>query len=385
MKRSNFLKIDRKNFDYRRLVGEQASDITLRLKKLNRRVYNLGVGDPQYRIPKKILKNFLFKIDKENITYTDPTGLLELKKLICKNYSKLKLNEKNIAITQGGKIGIFYAFLLLGGVNKEILIPSLSFPSYFSLAMYNGSKIKKYTLSENNNFKPLAEDIIKKITNRTKLIIINSPNNPTSSIMEDGEMIKLVEYIKKKNIYLLSDEIYSDLIFKKKKYNSFAQFKEIKNKLIVINGWSKNFGLTGWRIGWSYWPSKLIKHVNMLCVNISTSTNYVSQKLIIEIINKNKLIEDHKKKLLIQRDYLIKKYKKKINFNLPEGSIYFFLKIPKKFNSDIVFSNFLLNKYGIATIPGSSFGSAGKKYIRVNYSKKRKDVEKFLKIYSSLL
>ncbi len=385
MKHLNFLKLDRKNFDYRKLVGEQASDITLRLKKLKKKVYNLGVGDPQYRIPKKILKNFLLKIDKENITYTDPTGLMELKKLICKKYPKLKLNQKNIAITQGGKIGIFYAFLLIGGINKEILIPSLSFPSYFSLAMYNGSKIKKYTLNENNNFKPLAKDIIKKISKKTRLIIVNSPNNPTSSIMEDSEMRKLVEYIKDKDIYLLSDEIYSDLVFKKKKYNSFAQFAQLKDKLIVINGWSKNFGLTGWRIGWSHWPSKLMKHVNMLCVNISTSTNHVSQKLVIEIINQNNLIEEHKKKLLVQRDYLIKKYGKKINFNLPEGSIYFFLRIPKKFSNDIVFSNFLLNKYGIATIPGSSFGSAGKKYIRVNYSKKRKDVEKFLKIYSSLL
>ena len=106
---------------------------------------------------------------------------------------------------------------MLGGIKKEILIPSLSFPSYFSLARYNGSKIKKYVLSEKNNFKPLAKNIIKKITNHTKLIIINSPNNPTSSVMDEHEMIKLVKYIRNKNIYLLSDEIYSDLIFEKKK------------------------------------------------------------------------------------------------------------------------------------------------------------------------
>tara|TARA_A100001015_G_scaffold321305_1_gene451359 strand:+ start:7529 stop:8686 length:1158 start_codon:yes stop_codon:yes gene_type:complete len=385
MKNSTFLKFGKKKFDYRKLLGEDASDITLRLKKLKKKVYNLGVGDPDFRIPNRYLSTFFSKIKKENITYTDPTGLPELKKLLCKKYPKLNLNEKNIAITQGGKIGIFYAFLLLGGKKKEILMPSLSFPSYFSLAKYNGSTIKKYDLKPSKNFKPLAEDIIKKISSKTKLIIINSPHNPTSSVMDDNEMVKLVKYLRNKEIYLLSDEIYSDLTFEKKKYYSFGQFKEIRKKLIIINGWSKNYGLTGWRIGWSYWPKIFVKHINMFCINISTSTNYLSQKLVINILKNDHLINEHREKLTIQRNYLLEKFKEKINFNFPEGGIYFFLKIPNNFKNDIIFSSFLLKKYGIATIPGSSFGSAGKKYVRVNYSKKRKDVEKFLKIYSSLL
>ena len=128
-----------------------------------------------------------------------------------------------------------------------------------------------------------------------------------------------------------------------------------------------------------------MKHINMLCVNIFTSTNYLSQKLVVDLIKNDSLIKAHKSKLLAQRDYFINKYKDKVKFNVPEGGIYFFLKIPNKFKNDISFSNFLLSKYRIAIIPGSSFGSAGKKFIRVNYSKKRKDVEKFLKIYSNLL
>ena len=110
---------------------------------------------------KKSLKFFFSKIINEKITYTDPTGLPELKELICKNYPELKLKKEYIAITQGGKIGIFFAFLIFGGVDNEILIPSLSFPSYFSLAKYSGSKIVKYSLNPNNNFKPLAKNIIK--------------------------------------------------------------------------------------------------------------------------------------------------------------------------------------------------------------------------------
>ena len=198
-------------------------------------------------------------------------------------------------------------------------------------------------------------------------------------------MIKLVNYIKNKNIYLLSDEIYSDLIFKKKKFYSFGQFTEIKDKLIIINGWSKNFGLTGWRIGWSYWPNELMQHIKMFCINISTSPNFLSQRLVENIISKKKYVEDHKKKLISQRNYFLKKYHKVINFNYPEGGIYFFLKIPKNFRNDVQFSNYLIKNHGIATIPGSSFGSAGRRYIRINYSKKRKDVDKFIKVYSSLI
>ena len=121
----------------------------------------------------------------------------------------------------------------------------------------------------------------------------------------------------------------------------------------------------------------------MFCVNVSTSTNYLSQRLVSQVIKKKKLIKNHKNQLTLQRNYFLKKYKNILKYNYPEGGIYLFLKIPKNFKNDIRFSNFLIKKYGIATIPGSSFGSAGRKYIRINYSNKRKDVEKFLKIYSS--
>ena len=362
-------------FNFKRLQGEHSSTISSKIKKST---INLGVGDPQYRIPKEEVINLLKSINNKDISYTNPSGLNSLKESICKNNLNLKLNPNNIIITPGGKTGIFYAFLILGVSGAEAVLPEIGFPTYLSLARYTGMQVKKYSLKEKNFFRPMAQDIIDQVSKKTKLIVINSPHNPTGAVMEDREMEKLVKFIKKKKIYIVSDEIYSDLIFKNKKYTSFAQFKDIHEKIIILNGWSKNFGMTGWRIGWSYWPSKFIKNMELLCLNSNTCPSYVSQKLIEKIISKKKYVQDHKRQLKINRDYIFKKYKG-IGHLLPDGAIYLFIKIPKKFKSDHEFCEFFFSKYKIAVIPGSSFGIKGKKFVRVNFSKKIIYVEKFIK------
>lgn len=365
------------SFDYKKLLGEQTSAIS---KKIKKNTLNLGVGDPQFRIPKKEIINLLKKIDNNSISYTQPSGLDLLKKKICKKYKKSNLSLKNIVITPGGKTGIFFAFLMLGKKNAEVVLPNIGFPTYFSLARYTGMKIKNYKLKEKNFFKPIAKDIIDLVSNKTRFIVINSPHNPTSSVMDDDEMMKLAKFLLKKNIYLVSDEIYSDLIFEKKKYQSFAEFKFLREKLIILDGWSKNFGMTGWRIGWSHWPTKFISNLELLCLNSFTSSNLISQKLAERVTLNKKYLSYHLKNLKKNRDYIFTKYKN-LSKLIPEGGIYLYLKIPKKYRSDHEFCNFFLKKFNIAVVPGSSFGFEGKKYIRVNFSKEISIVEKFIKNY----
>lgn len=362
-------------FNYKKLLGEQSSAIS---NKINKFTNNLGVGDPNFRIPKKEVNNLIKKINNKDISYTNPSGLYSLKKKICFAYKNLKLKPNNIIITPGGKTAIFYAFLIIGEKSGEAILPEISFPTYVSLAKYTGMRVKKYKINEKNFFRPKAEDIIKLVTNKTKLIVVNSPHNPTGAVMEDDEMKKLANFLKKKTIYLISDEIYSDLIFKKKKYYSFSQFKYIREKTIVLNGWSKNFGMTGWRIGWSYWPKRLIKNIELLCLNSNTCPSYVSQKIIEKIILKKRFILEHRKQLLFNLNYLLKKYKDILN-RKPDGAIYLFLKIAKKFKSDRACCKFFLEKLNIAIIPGSSFGVKGKRFVRVNFSKDLIFVEKFMK------
>lgn len=365
------------SFNLKKLLGEQTSTIS---NKIRKSTINLGVGDPQFRIPKSEIIDLIKKIDSRNISYTNPSGIINLKKKIIKKYKSLNLKFKNIIITPGGKTGIFFSFLMLGEKGAEVILPSIGFPTYLSLARYTGMKVKNYQLNEKNSFKPLAKNIISLVSKKTKFILINSPHNPTSTVMDDIEMKKLAIFLKKKNIYLVSDEIYSDLIFKKKKYKSFAQFGFLHQKLIILNGWSKNYGMTGWRMGWSYWPTKFTKSLDLLCLNSFTSPNMVSQKLIEKIILNNDYIKKHIKQLKTNRDYIFKKYKNLTNI-APEGAIYLFLKIPKNFKSDHEFCEFFFKKFNIAIVPGSSFGKKANRYVRVNFSKKISKVEKFIKNY----
>lgn len=365
------------SFNYKKLLGEQTSTISNKLKRTST---NLGVGDPNYRIPKKEIENLIKNIKNKDISYTNPTGIINLKKKIVKKYKNLKLPFKNIIITPGGKTGIFFSFLMLGEKGGEVILPDIGFPTYLSLAKYTGMKIKNYKLNEKNYFKPVAKEIISLISKKTKFIVINSPHNPTSAIMDDLEMLKLAKFLKKKKIFLVSDEIYSDLIFKKKKYKSFGQFGFLHKKLIILNGWSKNYGMTGWRMGWSYWPTKFINSLELLCLNSFTSPNMVSQKLIEKVTLNNSYVKAHVKQLKKNRDYIFKKYKN-LTKTVPEGAIYLFLKIPKNFKSDHSFCEFFFKRYNIAIVPGSSFGKKASRYIRVNFSKNISDVEKFIQNY----
>ena len=365
------------SFNLNKLLGEQTSTISNRIKKST---INLGVGDPEFRIPKNETINLIKKIENKSISYTNPSGIINLKKKIIKKYKKLNLSFKNIIITPGGKTGIFFSFLILGEKGGEVILPDIGFPTYLSLARYTGMKVKNYQLNEENLFKPLAKNIISLVSKKTKFILINSPHNPTSAVMDDIEMKKLAIFLKYRKIFLVSDEIYSDLIFKKKKYKSFAQFKFLHEKLIILNGWSKNYGMTGWRMGWSYWPTKFIKSLELLCLNSFTSPNMVSQKLKERIILNNNYIKTHIKQLKTNRDYIFKKYKN-LSTIVPEGAIYLFLKIPKKFRSDHNFCEYFFKKFNIAIVPGSSFGKKANRYIRVNFSKKISNVEKFIEKY----
>lgn len=363
--------------NYKKLLGEQTSTISNRVKKST---INLGVGDPEYRLPKQEILHLVKKTKSQNISYTNPSGLIGLKKKICKKYKKSNLSFKNIIITPGGKTGIFFSFLILAQTGTEVILPDIGFPTYLSLARFTGMNVKKYNLKKKNLFKPIAKDIINLVSQKTKFIIINSPHNPTGSVMDDDEMLKLAKFLKEKKIYLVSDEIYSDLIFEKKKYQSFAQFKFLHKQLIILNGWSKNFGMTGWRIGWSYWPKKFIKDLELLCLNSFTSPNLMSQKLAEKITQKNKYLYTHFNQLKKNRDYVVEKYKDIIK-PVPQGGIYLFLKVPKKFKSDHSFCKFFFNKFNIAIVPGSSFGLKAKKYVRVNFSKKISNLEKFFQNY----
>ncbi|HAU05288.1 MAG TPA: aspartate aminotransferase, partial [Pseudoalteromonas shioyasakiensis] len=172
-----------------------------------------------------------------------------------------------------------------GDDNSEIIYPDPGFPIYRSMIKFTGAKPVPLELNEKNNFEIDIEHLISLITTKTSLIIINNPNNPTGSFMKKSKIIDLVKKLEKfPNVSILSDEIYSKIIFDEKKMPSLLEYKTIRDRLIVLDGWSKTFCMTGWRLGWSVWPNKLIEHAKKLCVNDHSCPSSVSQYAGIEAL-----------------------------------------------------------------------------------------------------
>ena len=358
------------------LETESAFAILAKANKLSeqgKNIINLGIGQPDFLPPKNVINKAISTLNGENHGYTSSKGLYDLRDIIKTNTNRLyetEIDPEQILISPGGKVIIYISIMLLGGKNSEILIPDPGFPIYRSITKYSGAKPIYFSLNEKNNFSLDAEEVINKLNSKTRLIILNSPSNPCGSIYNSKDLDKIVHALKKfPNVFILSDEIYADLIFKSNVNNSMLVYHEIKNRLIVLNGLSKNFAMTGWRIGWGIFPKELIDAAEKLAINIFSCVNIFTQYAAIEALS-----NVHETVIINRKNYY---EKSKLMSNLlnsisgisclsPEGAFYCFPNIKKTgFSSDFLQNKFL-EDIGIATISGSSFGIYGNGYLRLS-------------------
>ena len=225
------------------------------LKSKGKDIINLGIGQPDFLTPDNIMNAAIKAIKDGHHGYTPSNGILELReavsKYIYKNYST-NVSPDNILITPGGKPVIFFAALLFGDSQSEIIYPDPGFPIYRSMIKFSGAKPVPLNLKEEDNFEINLDDLLSLINNKTKLLIINNPNNPTGSFMNEKKIEELVKILEKfPNLVILSDEIYSKIIFDGNSMPSLLKYESLRNRLIILEGWSKTFCMTGWRLGWS--------------------------------------------------------------------------------------------------------------------------------------
>ena len=338
-------------------------------------IINLGIGQPDFPTPKNITEAAIKAIKDGEHGYTPSNGILKLResvsKYIYRTYGE-NVDPNNILITPGGKPVIFFAALMFGEQDSEIIYPDPGFPIYRSMIRYSGAKPVPLKLREKNNFEIDLEELQKIITSKTRLIIINNPNNPTGAFINKEKINNLITILEKyPNIAILSDEIYSKIIFDNNKMPSLLKYESIRDRLIVLEGWSKTFCMTGWRLGWSIWPKKIIEFANLLCVNNHSCPSSISQYAGIEAL---KGPQDEVKKIIKE----FETRKNFIYFNLntldkiscfePGGAFYAFPNISKSGMSGEKFSDIALNKYGVAVVPGSSFGDSAENFIRISYA-----------------
>ena len=365
---------------------ESAFSILAKANKLQsegKDIINLGIGQPDFPTPNNILEAAKKAIVDGHHGYTPSNGILPLREAVSEyidNNYFTSINPDNILITPGGKPVIFFASLIFGEEGKEIIYPDPGFPIYRSMIKYSGAKPVPLFLKEEDNFEINLDQLENLITKKTSLIIINNPNNPTGSFMKEKKIVKLVSLLEKfPNVAILSDEIYSKIIFDNQSMPTLLKYESIRDRLIILEGWSKTFCMTGWRLGWSVWPDKIIDFANKLCVNDHSCPSSISQyaglealkgpqEEVLKIINE---FEKRKKFVYKELNNL-----EKIKCFKPGGAFYAFPNISNTNKTGKEFAEIALNEYGVALVPGSSFGDNANNFVRLSYANSMENIEK---------
>jgi len=368
------------------LETETAFAILAKANKLQsegKDIINLGIGQPDFPTPQNILEAAKKAIIDGHHGYTPSNGILPLREAVSEyiyNNYQVSVSPDKILITPGGKPVIFFAALIFGDKNKEIIYPDPGFPIYRSMIKYSGAKAVPLTLDERDNFEINIDKLEDIISEKTSLIIINNPNNPTGSFMNLEKINKLINLLEKyPNIAILSDEIYSKIIFENNDMPTLLKYESIKDRLIILEGWSKTYCMTGWRLGWSVWPKQIYEFANKLCVNDHSCPNSISQYAGIEALRGSqdevvKISKEFEKR----KNFIYEKLNnlEKIKCFEPGGAFYAFPNISDTKMSGKEFADLALEKHGVAVVPGNSFGNSVNDFIRLSYANSLENIEK---------
>ena len=364
---------------------------SIELEKSGKEIIHLSLGQPDFLTPRNIVEAAKKALDDGYHGYTPSNGIYELRKEVANDAFKRfnsKINPENILIVPGGKPIIFFSILMFAEPGAEIIYPDPGFPIYKSVIDYAGAKAIPLILKEKDDFEIDVDLMISLINENTRLIIINNPNNPTGSFMKKNKIDKIVEALEKfPQVAILSDEIYSRLIFDKEQMPSFLKYSSLKDRLIVLDGFSKTFCMTGWRLGWGVWPDSLIENANKLCVNDHSCANAMSQIAGIEALQGSQSEVDKIARAFEERRNVIYKRLnaiKNIRCFKPGGSFYAFANVSKTKMTGDEFANKALEEYGVAVVPGSSFGDSANDFVRFSFANSQNNINKAIDILSSM-
>lgn len=334
---------------------------------------SLGVGEPDFQTPWHIREEGIYSLEKGRTHYTANTGLKELKETIVK-YSKDKYNlnyfsESEVIVTVGGSEAIDIALRAMLDRGDEVLIPEPCYVSYTPCTVLAGGKPVSIPLKSENGFKLTREELEEHYTDKVKVLIMPFPNNPTGAIMTREELEPIVDFVKEKDIFVITDEIYSELTYKGK-HVSIASFPGMKERTVYINGFSKAFAMTGWRMGYTLGPERVIEEmlkIHQFAIMCAPTT---SQYAAIEALQHGESdVENMKEAYNIRRRYLMSELKRlNIDCFEPFGAFYIFPSIKKFGMTSEEFALALLEKEKLAVVPGTAFGASGEGFIRISYA-----------------
>lgn len=351
------------------------------IEKMGKKILHFELGDPDFPTPSNISEAAIQSIRDGKTHYANSMGISELREAVQKTTEisrGFKPDFSQVLVTPGANYIIYLAISTLVNPGEEVIIPDPGFPTYTSAANFIGAKPVYVPLYEKNNFQLSPNDLEKKITDKTKLIIINSPANPTGSVMTKDEIFQVAQIAKKYNVYLLTDEVYSRLIFDSDKgFFSPASLDKCKDRTIIINGLSKAFAMTGWRIGVAIGPEEIISKMGLIVETISSCTppfcQYAGLEAVVgdqSALKKMKNEYEERKRILVEGLNEVKG----ISCVNPGGAMYVFPNITKTGMDSDTFSEYVLDKIGVGVLPGNNFGENGEGYIRMCYATSQEDI-----------
>ena len=378
-----------------RLGTESAFSILAEAKKLEaqgKEMIHLGLGQPDFKSPKHVVEAAKKAIDDGHHGYVLANGILECREAVSrkiKSLYKKDISPERVMIMPGGKPTMYFAISMIGEPGAEIIHPTPGFPIYESMINYTGAKPVPYDLTEDKDLKFDPEKILSLITDKTRLLVLINPNNPTGSFVEKSEIDKLAEGLKKHpHVTILSDEIYSRQIFDGKEMPTFFNYPELRDRLIVLEGWSKAYSMTGWRLGWSFWPENLIEHVNKLLINSVSCVNAAAQFAGIAALDGPDDSINQMMEKFIQRRKLIHEGLNSlpgIECSLPGGAFYAFPKVIGTGMDGSEFCKRAMHEAGVAIVPGTAFGKTSKDYVRFSFAASQDNISNALENIKKML
>ncbi len=361
-----------------RLGTETAFEVLARaeaLKASGRDIINLGIGQPDFKTPSHIVEAAVKALYDGHHGYTPAPGIPPLREAVAQdilNWRGVEVNPDNVLIVPGGKVTMFFAILMFGEEGSEILYPNPGFPIYESVINFSGAKAVPIPLVESLGFSFNAETVLDLMTPNTRLVIINSPANPTGGAVPKAEIDKLVDGLEAfPNAVIMSDEIYARICYGDEDHVSLLSYPQVRDRLILLDGWSKTYAMTGWRMGYSVWPESLIDHATRLAINCHSCVNASAQYAGIAALQGPQDSVDEMVKAFEERRTVIVEGLNGlagITCTEPLGAFYTFPNITGTGLTASQLQNQMLEEAGVATVAGTSFGAYGEGYIRFSYA-----------------
>ncbi|PZO77923.1 MAG: aspartate aminotransferase [Mesorhizobium amorphae] len=383
-----------------RLGEENAFAVLARattLTQAGRDIVNLGIGQPDFRTPDHIVEAAIKALRDGHHGYTPATGLLAAREAVVRRTlatTGVEVSPESVMILPGGKPTMFAAILMFGEKGREILYPDPGFPIYRSMIEFTGAKPVPVPIREENGFAFSAEETLSLITPEARLLILNSPANPTGGVTPRAEIEKLVAGLADHpHVAVLSDEIYDTMTYDGEEHVSLLSFPEIRDRLIVLNGWSKTWAMTGWRMGWSIWPNgekgaHLYDKVRKLAVNCWSCVNAPSQFAGIAAIDGSqepvaRMMEafDRRRKLVVEGLNGLAG----VSCATPKGAFYAFPNIKETGWKAKPLASALLEDAGVALIGGPDFGILGEGYLRLSYANSEANIARAIERIGAFL